>query len=58
MTGAMVEAKSDHKSAECYDKRDLEAARERRWKSVRHGGGRGGDREAEESEDGAGSDGS
>ena len=39
--------------------KDISAsARERRWKSGRRGGGRGGDRDTEESEDEAGSDGS
>ena len=36
----------------------LAAARERRWKYDRHGGGRGGDRDVEDSVDGAGRDGS
>ena len=44
------------KTAECYDKEILVAARERRWKSGRSGGG-GGDRDTDESWDGEGGDG-
>ena len=57
-TGAVVKANSGQKAAECYVKRNSAAARER-WKSGRHGASGGGDdRDIEESEDGAGNDGS